>query len=101
MKLRTYFSAGELHHLARNSKDGSQSSRPSGWIARRYATGAHGFNTAGPDGLVDECAPGPASRLSHEQQTELAVLGPDRGVYGVVRWRRIDMKKAIEDRFGS
>lgn len=25
----------------------------------------HRFNTAGPDGLVDQWAPGPASRLSH------------------------------------
>ncbi|RWE34030.1 MAG: hypothetical protein EOS79_28945 [Mesorhizobium sp.] len=63
----------------------------------------HRFNTAGPDGLVDQWAPGPASRLSHEQQAELAALvekGPDRAVDGVVRWRRIDLKKAIKDRFG-
>lgn len=47
------------------------------------------FNTAGPDGLVDQWAPGPASRLWHEQQAELAAFvenGPKRAFDGVVRY---------------
>ncbi|ESZ68221.1 hypothetical protein X726_32385 [Mesorhizobium sp. L103C105A0] len=121
VKLRTDFSAGELRRLARNSKDVRQSSRllsiaavldgmsradapgSAGWIARRYATGCIGSTRPAPMGLVDQWAPGPASRLSHEQQAGLAALverGPDRAVDGVVRWRRIDLKKAIKDRFG-
>ncbi|TGV89877.1 MAG: helix-turn-helix domain-containing protein [Mesorhizobium sp.] len=57
----------------------------------------HRFNTAGPDGLVDQWSPDPLSRLSPEQQSELAAMvetGPDRAVDGVVRWRRIDLKRS-------
>lgn len=119
VKLRADFSAGELRRLARNSKDVRQSSRllsiaavldgmrradapRIGGIDRQTLHGwVHRFNTAGPDGLVDQWAPGPASRLSHEQQAELAALvenGPDRAVDGVVRWRGIDLKKAIKSK---
>lgn len=63
----------------------------------------HRFNTAGPEGLLDQWSPGPLSRLSPEQQSELAAMvetGPDRAVDGVVRWRRIDLKRVIKERFG-
>ncbi len=42
-------------------------------------------------------------RLSPEHQAELAALvrsGPDLAEHGVVRWRRIDLSKVIEARFG-
>ena len=42
-------------------------------------------------------------RLSADQQVELARLvetGPDRAVDGVVRWRRIDLQRIIQERFG-
>jgi hypothetical protein len=42
-------------------------------------------------------------RLSAEQRAEIAQLveiGPDRAVHGVVRWRRIDLKRVIIERFG-
>ncbi|MDX8481537.1 IS630 family transposase [Mesorhizobium sp. VK24D] len=64
----------------------------------------HRFNTAGPDGLLDQWSPGPPSRLSPVQQAELAVIvetGPDRAADGVVRWRRIDLKRVIRERFGG
>ena len=41
--------------------------------------------------------------LSDEQMGELSVIvetGPDPEVDGVVRWRRIDLKRVIEERFG-
>ena len=63
----------------------------------------HGFNGAGPDGLFDNWTDGPTPRLSPEQLDELAKIvekGPDRTVDGVVRWRRIDLKRVIAERFG-
>lgn len=42
-------------------------------------------------------------RLTGDQQRELSELiiaGPDRNRDGVVRWRRVDLKRVIEERFG-
>ena len=63
----------------------------------------HRFNAEGPDGLKDAWSSGLAPRLSPAQQAELAEIvetGPDRAVDGVVRWRRVDLKRVIEERFG-
>src|SRR5215210_5942064 len=63
----------------------------------------HRFNEHGPEGLKDHWANGSVPRLSPEQQAELAELvetGPDRAVHGVVRWRRIDLKRVVAERFG-
>jgi len=46
---------------------------------------------------------GPRSRLTTEQQAELAALveaGPDPEQHGVVRWRRVDLRDELERRFG-
>jgi transposase len=62
----------------------------------------HRFNAAGPDALLDNWASGPVPRLSAAQKAEFArivEIGPDREV-GVVRWRRIDLKRVIAERFG-
>ncbi|CAP57358.1 hypothetical protein GDI3415 [Gluconacetobacter diazotrophicus PA1 5] len=45
----------------------------------------------------------PACRLNAAQQVELKALveaGPDRQRDGVVRWRRVDLQRVIEERFG-
>jgi transposase len=63
----------------------------------------HRFNQAGPDGLKDAWWSGPAPRLSPAQKAELAEIvdsGPDLAVDGVVRWRRVDLKRVIAERFG-
>ena len=60
------------------------------------------FNEAGPQGLKDRWAARPR-RLSAEQLKAFAVIvetGPDLDVDGVVRWRRIDLQRVIEERFG-
>jgi putative transposase len=47
----------------------------------------HRFNAAGPDGLLDNWASGPAPRLSAAQKAELAKIveiGPDREAGGAV-----------------
>lgn len=63
----------------------------------------HRFNALGPDGLKDNRRRGNPRRLSPEQHQELAGLvetGPDRATHGVVRWRRVDLQRLIEERFG-
>jgi transposase len=63
----------------------------------------HRFNAAGPKGLIDNLTEGPKPRLSAEQLAQLAQIveaGPNRERDGVVRWRRIDLKGVIAERFG-
>jgi transposase len=63
----------------------------------------HRFNAHGPAGLKDNRRRGNPRRLSAAQQAELTEIvetGPDRAVEGVVRWRRIDLQRVIEERFG-
>ena len=63
----------------------------------------HCFNASGPEGLLDNWSKGAPPRLSPEQQADLAAIvegGPDRAVDGVVRWRRVDLQRVIEARFG-
>ncbi len=121
VKLREDFSAEQLRALARRSKDVNQSRRllslaavregkdrgeaarvggmdreaPGGWV--------HRFNGAGPEGLFDNWTDGPKSRLSAEQLVEFAKIveaGPDRERAGLVRWRRVDLKRVIAEKFG-
>jgi transposase len=73
------------------------------WIARRCATGFIGSTRPVPDGLRDAWASGPTPRLSAAQKAQLADIieaGPYREIDGVVRWRRIDLKRVIAARFG-
>ena len=64
---------------------------------------AHRFNGEGPEGLTDRPRAGRPRQLTEAQMAELAEIvetGPDPAVDGVVRWRRIDLKRVIEERFG-
>ena len=119
--LRTDFSASELRRQAKRSKDNNQSrrllslaavldgmnrtdaARIGGMDRQTLRDWVHRFNEAGPDGLLDNWASGPTPRPSPDQKAELAAIveaGPDREVDGVVRWRRIDLKRVIAERFG-
>ena len=63
----------------------------------------HRFNASGPEGLFDNWTDGPKPRLSEDQLIQFARIvevGPDREQDGVVRWRRIDLKRVIAERFG-
>ncbi len=63
----------------------------------------HRFNADGVDGLIDRKAPGAPCKLTAEQRAELAGLietGPDSKTDGVVRWRRVDLREVIWQRFG-
>jgi len=64
---------------------------------------AHRFNEEGPAGLKNRSGAGRPRLLTDEQMCELSVIvetGPDPEIDGVVRWRRIDLKRVIEERFG-
>ena len=120
VKLRTDYSAADLRHLAKASKDASQSrrllalaavlegmsradaARIGGMDRQTLRDWVHRFNARGPDGLKDNWSRGPRSRLLPEHHGELAGLveaGPDPAVDGVVRWRRVDLR-VIAERFG-
>jgi transposase len=73
-----------------------------GRVARCFAR-AHRFNGEGPQGLTDRPRGGRPRRLSEAQMEALAEIvetGPDPTTDGVIRWRRIDLKRVIEERFG-
>ena len=121
VRLQTDFSASELRRLAAATKNANQSrrllslaavldgmsrteaARLGGMDRQTLRDWVHRFNPHGPEGLMDTWSKGNPPRLSAAQETELAHLvetGPDRAVHGVVRWRRIDLKHLIAERFG-
>ena len=121
VRLREDDSAEELRALARRSKTVNQSRRLLSLAAVRDGMDrgpaakiggmdrqtlrdwVHRFNASGPEGLIDNWTSGPTARLSPDQLAEFARIveaGPDRKVDGVVRWRRVDLKRVIAERFG-
>jgi transposase len=121
VKMRADFSASELRRLATRTKDVRQSrrllslaavadgmsreeaARIGGMDRQTLRDWVHRFNEQGPNGLKDIHSGGPRERLSSEQKAELAQIvetGPDPAVDGVVRWRRVDLQRVIEERFG-
>jgi len=120
VRLRDDYSAEALRTLARRSTDVNQSRRLlslaavldgmdrgsaakiGGMDRQTLRDRVHRFNASGPDGLIDNWTEGPKPRLSEEQLAEFARIvetGPDRERDGV-RWRRIDLKRVIAERFG-
>jgi len=121
VSLRVDYSAAELRRLAAASRNANQSrrllslaavldgmnrteaARIGGMDRQTLRDWVHRFNEQGPEGLLDGWSKGPVPRLSEEQRAEIAQLvetGPDREVHGVVRWRRIDLRRVIVERFG-
>ena len=118
--LRTDFSAVELRQLAKRAEDADQARRLLSLAAvldgmsRKAAAEigamdrqtlrdwAHRFNAKGPEGLINGKAPGPVPKLSPEQKQELRRIvetGPDPARDGVVRWRCVDLRRVIKERF--
>jgi transposase len=121
VRLREDYSVEELRALARRSKTVNQSRRllslaavrdgmdrgaaakVGGMDRQTLRDWVHRFNALGPEGLIDNWTQGPKPRLSAEQLAEVAQIveaGPDREKDGVARWRRIDLKRVIAERFG-
>ena len=120
LELRTDYSAAELRRLAKRSRDNNQSrrllslaavmdgmnrtdaARIGGMDRQTLRDWVHRFNELGPDGLLDRHGGGTQPRLSKAQMAELDAIveaGPDRAKDGVVRWRRVDLKRVIKERF--
>jgi transposase len=121
VEIKPSHTPSQLRRLAASTKDSNQSRRllsiaaALDGMSRREAAEiggmdrqtlrdwVHRFNAHGPAGLKDHYRRGNTRRLSSAQQAELARIvetGPDLAVDGVVRWRRIDLQRVIEERFG-
>jgi transposase len=121
ISLRDDYDAAELRALAKRSRDVRQArrllalaavydgmsraeaARIGGMDRQTLRDWAHRFNAEGPEGLRNRAGAGRRRRLSEAQMQDLAGIvetGPDPKVDGVVRWRRIDLKRVIEERFG-
>ena len=120
LDIRSDYSAADLRRLAKRSKDNNQSrrllslaavmdgmnrtdaARIGGMDRQTLRDWVHRFNELGPDGLLDRHSGGTQPRLSKAQMAELDAIveaGPDRAKDGVVRWRRVDLKRVIKERF--
>src|SRR3990172_8808055 len=121
ISLRQDFGASELRRLAGKAKDAAQArrllalaavldgmkrteaARIGGMDRQTLRDWAHRFNQHGPDGLIDIKPPGRPPRLSDDHKERLKQLvetGPDPETDGVVRWRCVDLKRVVRDRFG-
>ncbi len=63
----------------------------------------HRFNASGPDGLTNAkgaCRPRLLNDKRMRELSQIVETGPDWENDGVIRWRRIDLVRVIEDRFG-
>jgi transposase len=121
VELRDDYDAAALRALAKRRRDPRQirrllalaavydgmsraeAARVGGMDRQTLRDWAHRFNGEGPEGLRDRPRAGRPRRLSEAQMAtlgEIVETGPDLATDGVVRWRRIDLKRVIEARFG-
>lgn len=121
IQVRTDYDASQLRRLAKQSRCSRQSrrllslaaiydgmsranaARVGGMDRQTLRDWVHRFNDEGPNGLFDRKENGSVGRLSAEQLERLASIietGPDPDRDGIVRWRRVDLKRVIEKRFG-
>src|ERR1700693_542453 len=119
--LRQDFGADELRRFAAKAKDvaqarrllalaavhdgmnRSEAARIGGMDRQTLRDWVHRFNEYGPEGLIDIKPPGRPSKLPEEQKEALKQLVetcPDPATDGVVRWRYVDLKRVVGQRFG-
>lgn len=119
--LRDDFEADELRLLAGRVKDANQTrrllaiaavydgmdreeaARIGGMDRQTLRDWVHRFNEQGADGLINIKPRGRPSKLSAGQKEALQQLveaGPDPQKHGVVRWRCVDLKRVVAERFG-
>jgi transposase len=80
----------------------SEAARQSGMERQTLRDWVHRYNAEGVAGLSSRVGPGPAPLLDEAQMAalkQLVVTGPDRETDKVVRWRCIDLRDKIEQRF--
>jgi len=121
VKLRDDFETDELRRLAGKAKDADQvrrllalaavfdgmdreeAARIGGMDRQTLRDWVNRFNRQGPEGLINAKPPGRPPKLSQEQQEELRQLveaGPDPQKHGISRWRCVDLKRVLGERFG-
>ena len=121
VELRQDFAADDLRRFATRANTGGQArrlltlaavfdgmsraeaARLGGMDRQTLRDWAHRFNQHGPDGLIDIIPTGRPPRLSDEQKNllkQLVEAGPNPETDGVVRWRCVDLKRVVRDRFG-
>jgi len=89
--------------LVLEGKSRSEAAMTCGMDRQILCDWVHRYNDEGLEGLHNRTAPGAKPRLSPEQEREVADLvrnGPNLAEHGVVRWRRIDLARVIEQRYG-
>lgn len=117
---RAEYTAAELRDLAAKSRDGAQVRRllaiglileghpradaaaQCGMDRQTLRDWVHRYNAEGVAGLLSRTAPGPEPLLSEQQMAELKALviaGPDHAKDGIVRWRCVDLRDQIAQRF--
>ena len=121
ISMRADYSMSELLKLAQKAKDGGQARRflalaaVAGGACRMEAAKVGGmdrqtlrdwvirFNEEGPDGLVNRQRRSRKRRLNDEQLNEIKELvlkGPDPEKDHLVRWRCVDIREIIKQRYG-
>ena len=117
---RTEYTAAELRVLATASREPAQSrrllalamvldgctrleaARQTGMDRQTLRDWVHRYNAAGLDGLRSRTPPGPAPKLTDAQMAELrelVVAGPDPEKHPVIRWRCVDVREEVAQRF--
>lgn len=117
---RKNITAGALRGLARRCKDTRQArrmlaialvlegasreaaARAAGMDRQTLRDWVHRFNAHGIDGLLDKVRPGRPPQLKEAQLRKLDAIverGPDVATDKVVRWRCVDLKEVIRERF--
>ena len=117
---RREFTAKDLRRKARQTRDTRQArrllaiamvldgasreeaARAGGMDRQTLRDWVHSYNAQGIDGLIDKARPGRPPRLTQTQLQDLDAAieeGPDIAVHKVVRWRCVDLKDVIKDRF--
>jgi len=79
-----------------------EAARQAGMDRQTLRDWVHRYNETGPDGLVSRSAPGPEPKLTAPQMNELrelVIAGPDPKIHKVIRWRCIDLREQVAERF--
>ena len=117
---RTDHTSGELRALSSKCPDSAQvrrllalalviDGRPRGEAAavagmdrQTLCDWVHRYNASGVEGLKSRCPPGRVPALTEQQRAELrelVVKGPDPATDKVVRWRCVDLRTVVAQRF--
>jgi transposase len=117
---KTEYSASEFRHLASREKDGqvvrrllalamvleghsrTDAAQMNGMDRQTLRDWVHRYNADGVAGLISRVSAGPAPVLNEAEMAELRTLvlnGPDPATDEVVRWRCIDLRDKVAQRY--